>query len=269
MDKKLGHNIIVGVVVLIAFVGFVFILFNIGGGSVLSSQFKLLGRFSHVKGLHMGSEVSLSGLRIGVVTGIKIAPDNSRDLIAEMAISKSFQERLRADSVASIKTQGVLGDKYIEVSIGSPEQPVLEAGSFITTEEPADLFTKGGNLVEGISKQFSKGGEVDSLIHNLNIVAGNLATMTTEMRKNKGLMQELISGSSGVKLNRGLSHLENTLRKIDAGEGSLGALINDPTVYEDIKSMMGGAKRSTILQYFMRQFIETGREEKPSVRLKD
>lgn len=262
MDKKLGHNVIVGIVVLIGFLGLVFVLFNISGGGLLRSQYTLYGRFAHVKGLHMGSEVSLSGLRIGVVRDIEVAQDGSKDLIAEMAITKKFQERVRADSVASIRTQGVLGDKYIEVSIGSPDEKVIEAGAFINTQEPTDLFTKSGTLVEDISKQFTKGGDFESLMQHLNIIAKNVAAMTTEMRRNKGLMHELISGTSGEKINRAASHLESTMRKIDSGEGSLGALINDPTVYEDVKSMLGGAKRSTILQYFMRQFIESGRQEK-------
>ena len=53
------------------------------------------------------------------------------------------------------------------------------------------------------------------------------------------------------------------MSKIDKGKGSLGALINDPTLYEDIKYLMGGAKRSTILKYFMQQFIDEGKTSKP------
>ncbi len=58
-----------------------------------------------------------------------------------------------------------------------------------------------------------------------------------------------------------MDHLEEITRKINSGQGTLGAIINDPTVFEDLKSMMGGAKRSSVLKYFMQKFIQSGSEE--------
>ncbi|NBT58027.1 hypothetical protein EBT16_04505, partial [bacterium] len=69
-------------------------------------------------------------------------------------------------------------------------------------------------------------------------------------------------GTSGRSLNEALSHLDSIMKKIDSGDGTLGSLVNDPTVYEDVKSVLGGAKRSSILKYFMRQFIESSDKEK-------
>src|SRR3954454_3077727 len=115
MDKKIANNIIVGIMVAFGFVAFVFVLFSIGGGSLLKSQFTLYGTFKQVKGLHMGSEVTLGGLRVGVVRSITISNDALRDLIVEMAVTRNVQEYIRKDSIAQIRTQGVLGDKYIEI----------------------------------------------------------------------------------------------------------------------------------------------------------
>src|SRR5688572_3618059 len=112
MDKKIANNFIVGIMVAIGFAAFVFVLFSIGGGGVLQSQYTLHGVFRHVKGLHMGSEVSLAGLRIGVVRKIRISEENRRDLIVEMSLSRDVQDYIRKDSIAQIRTQGVLGDKY-------------------------------------------------------------------------------------------------------------------------------------------------------------
>ncbi len=250
MDKKIANNIIVGIMVAVGAAAFVFILFNIGGGGVMKSQFTLYGTFHQVKGLHMGSEVTLGGLRVGVIRKISISDNARRDLLVEMSISRNVQNYIRKDSIAQIKTQGVLGDKYVEVSFGSGESPVLKDGDTITTNEPEDIFSQGGKVMGGLSKKFEEGGDFDSMMSQLNVVTKNLAAITTELRQEK----------VGIKLGKSVSHMEAILGKVDRGEGSLGGLINDPTVYEDIKSITGGAKRSAILQYFMKQFIEEGKK---------
>jgi len=259
MDKKVANQIIVGVFVTVAFFGFVFILFNISGGDgVFSSKYSLISRFKHVKGLHYGSEVSLAGLRVGVVKSIEIAKDDPKTLVVELSIQKSMKDKIRADSLASVKTQGILGDKYIEITIGSPAEPMLDNNQEIKVAEEADIFSKSGLLVDEVKRQFEKGGEVDSLIHNLNLLSANLNSLTGDIKKERGLLHEMIYGKSGVKLSEAVGHLNGILKKVNEGEGSLGMLINDPTVYEDIKNMTGGAKRSTILKSLIRSFSESG-----------
>ena len=65
MDKKITNNLVLGAFVLVAFFLFVFLLFNMGSGTgIFSRQYTLIAKFPHVKGLHLGSEVSLAGLRV-------------------------------------------------------------------------------------------------------------------------------------------------------------------------------------------------------------
>lgn len=259
MDKKIANNVIVGIFVIVGFVGFLFVLFNINGGKGMFSRDKsIFGKFEHVKGLNYGSEVALAGLRIGTVNKISLAPDGTKELVVEMTISPDMFDRIRKDSVATIKTSGVLGDKYIEISIGTLTEPGIEAGAFIPTEEPADIFSKTGTVVDDISRQFKQGSDFDQLLANLNRAASNLVVITDGLKSKTGLWHEMVAGTSGEKVSKATGHLEGILRKVNAGEGTLGALINDPTVYEDLKALMGGAKRSSILKYFMRQFIESG-----------
>lgn len=251
MDKKLANNAIVGIMFLCGMVAFVFVLFNIGGGGFFHSQLTLYGKFSQVKGLHMGSEVSLNGLRVGVVKGLQITDPKTREITVEMSVDNKIHQYLRIDSVATIKTQGILGDKYIEIAIGSLDQAQLKDGDTLVTSEPEDIFQKGGKVVDGISNKFAPGGDFETLLKRLNVIAENLVSVTSQLK----------AGKSGEKIAGSLNHMEEILRKIRTGEGSLGALINDPTVYEDIKAMTGGAKRSAVLQYFMRQFIDEGAKD--------
>lgn len=262
MDKKIANNIIVGVFVLVGVVFFVYILFTIGGGKgVFASEYTLYAKFDHVKGLNYGSEVSLAGLRAGTVKRITIDNMSERkELIVEMAIDKEMRDKIRQDSDATILTSGVLGDKYIEISIGSPSSPMLEPGATVASRQAPDLFAKSGTLIDDVTRHFEKGSDIDLLVQRLNVVAEHLASVTGELENGHGLFNELVRGQSATHISSATDHLNNILQKIDNGDGSLGALINDPTVYEDLKSLMGGAKRSAVLKYFMSSFIESGQE---------
>lgn len=262
MDKRIGSNLIVGVFVVAGIFLFVFLLFNMGGGQgVFSSRYTLYGKFMHVKGLHYGSEVTLNGLRIGTVKQINIGSDG-QELVAELSVNKKYADKIRKDSIAKVVTQGMLGDKFIDISLGTGENEQLKEGDYIATHEEKDLFSKGGGLIDELSKKLDKKGEIDEILKNLEAATANLAKITSDATRGKGLLAEVTKGESGAKLNRSMGHLESILKKVDNGEGTLGALVNDPTVYEDIKSIMGGAKRSSVLKYFVNTFKDSGQEEK-------
>lgn len=263
MERKKINQMMVGIFVVLGVTIGIYLIFMMGSRTgFLRSNFTLFARFKDVKGLHPGSEVSLSGLRIGIVKDITVAADDSKDMIAELQISSNARGRLRADSAATLKTQGVLGDRYIELSIGTNGQGELKNGDTLKTQDSPDLFSKSGSLMEGLSRYLKEGGDVDSLVKNLARLSDNLVQLSTQVKKEKSLLNELFYGQSGQNLGQALTHLDSILKKIDTGDGTLGSIVNDPTVYEDVKSLLGGAKRSSILKYFMRQFIESSEKEK-------
>jgi phospholipid/cholesterol/gamma-HCH transport system substrate-binding protein len=263
MNRQKMNQILVGIFVFSGFLIAAYLIFVMGSRSgFLRSNYTLYAKFKDVKGLHPGSEVSLSGLRVGVVKDISVATDDSKEMVATLQITSKAKSRLRADSQATLRTQGVLGDRYIELSIGSNSEKELGDGGTIKTSEDPDLFSKSGSVVEGLSRYLKEGGDVDSLVKNLARLSDNLVQLSVQVKKEKSILNELFYGSSGRNLNQALTHLDSILRKIDGGDGTLGSLINDPTVYEDVKSVMGGAKRSSVLKYFMRQFIDSSEKEK-------
>jgi phospholipid/cholesterol/gamma-HCH transport system substrate-binding protein len=247
MERQKMNQLLVGIFVVLGLSLGVYLIFLMGSKTgFFRSTYVLNAHFRDVKGLHPGSEVSLSGLRVGVVKEIKVAEDDSKQMIAVLQITSGAKDRIRADSTATLKTQGVLGDKYIELTIGSNSEPLLKSGDTLRSSEASDIFSKSGNLVEGLSRYLKEGGDVDSLVKNLARFSDNLVQLSQQVKKEKSILNELFYGTSGKSLN----------------DGTLGSFVNDPTVYEDVKSVLGGAKRSSILKYFMRQFIETSEKEK-------
>lgn len=262
MDRKLANNLMVGLVVAAGFAAFTFFLFNLGGGSGLfTRQYVLFTRFHQVKGLHAGSEVSLAGLRIGSVRSVDIAKDDASSFVVTMDIQTEHKDRIRKDTIARLQTQGLLGDKYIELSLGSVAERALEPKETIASDEPEDFFSKGGSIVGDIKRYFNKGGDVEKLLQNLTKLSHNLVLITNDVRHEKGLLNELVYGKSGPELAGATKSLHGILKKIDDGDGSLGGLVNDPSVYEDLKALMGGAKRSSILRYFLKGWVDDGAEK--------
>lgn len=267
MDRKLANNLMVGIVVSAGFAAFTFFLFNLGGGSGLfTRQYRLFARFHQVKGLHAGSEVSLAGLRIGSVKTVEIAPDDPTSFVVAMDINSEHKDRVRKDTIARLQTQGLLGDKYVELTLGSVTEKALEPNETIASDEPEDFFSKGGSIVGDIKRYFDKGGDVEKLLQNLTKLSGNLVLITNDVRREKGLLNELVYGKSGPELAGATKNLHGILRKINEGEGSLGGLVNDPSVYEDLKALMGGAKRSSILRYFLKGWVDDGAANAPKAQ---
>lgn len=265
MERNRANQVTVGIFVFLGFILSAYLVFMLGSKSgFFQSNITLYARFKDVKGLHPGSEVSLSGLRVGVVQDILVAEDDSKEMVAILQIVSKAQKKIRSDSKASLKTQGVLGDKYIEISIGSSEAELLKDKDTIQTQETLDLFSKGGSLVDGLSKYLKQGGDIDSLLRNLARFSDNLVQLSNQVKREKSILNELFYGTSGKNLNQAIAHLDSILKKIDSGDGTLGSIINDPTVYEEVKAVLGGAKRSSVLKYFMRQFMESSEKENKS-----
>jgi hypothetical protein len=65
---------------------------------------------------------------------------------------------------------------------------------------------------------------------------------------------------SSKTLKASMDHLNSIFTKVDKGHGTLGALINDPSLYDDLKALLGGANRNRVLKYFVRKSVEESRE---------
>ncbi len=263
MDRKIANNVIVGMFVTLGLVGLIFVLFNIGDGhGLFQRQYSIVTHFREARGLHHGSEVNLAGLHVGIVRNISVLMGRNRPVRLELGIDKKFQGHIRRDSMATIKTQGVLGDKYIEISVGSPSSPELSPGAELDSFEESDLFTKSNDLIADLSKELGPGGRLALVLHNLNAITDSLRRMTRTVETQPSLLHEVIYGDAGASFAASLSSLKSVLQKVDSGTGTLGALVNDPSVYEDIRVLLGGAKRSRVLRYFLNQYLEAGKGKK-------
>src|SRR5213593_5145076 len=110
--------------------------------------------YTRTGGLQVGSQVSLNGVLIGSVVEMRFPPDPAVNYIQVLVnVRGDVSPRIREDTWASIRTYGLLGDRYIELSAGSPEAAPIPPGGLISSVDPVDIETlvgRGGDIVTNI-----------------------------------------------------------------------------------------------------------------------
>jgi phospholipid/cholesterol/gamma-HCH transport system substrate-binding protein len=136
--QKYSKETIVGVFVLagLAFIGYMTV--KLGDvGLFGDDSYSLTARFSKVTGLRTGSIVNMLGLEIGRVGKLAIDQEKQQALV-ELRIRKGI--KIYDDAIASIKTEGIIGDRYVSVDAGGGGTLLKPGDAIVETEAPADLM---------------------------------------------------------------------------------------------------------------------------------
>lgn len=187
---KTGLFVIGGVAIL------ALIIFFIGNQkNLFRSTFKVHANYRTVNGLQEGNFVQFAGINVGVVDLIDIKSDTSVDVV--MSIRSKVKEFIKTDSKAKIASDGIMGDKLIQIMPGSDSAKQIADNGQLIAVTPFDM-----------DKVMTK---VDKVFSNIDTLTGNLASI---------------------------------FGKVNSGKGTLGKLINDDKVAEDLKSTISSAKQT-------------------------
>ena len=135
--KKWSVEVAVGLFVLIGIACIGYLTIRLGKMEIIGDNYYTVSaRFQSIAGLKAGSEVELAGVPVGQVEGVSL--DQERWMaVVQMKIMKSIV--LTEDVIASIKTAGLIGDKYIKLSPGVSDVPLKPGGMIIETESALDI----------------------------------------------------------------------------------------------------------------------------------
>ena len=136
----MGHSrieMMVGVFMVVGFLAFGWLAIRLGEAPFLSQgrTYRLDASFNNVSGLKRGAEVQISGVSVGTVQGIRLDEDN----LALVTMQLQRNVRLPKDSMASIKTQGIIGDKYIQLTLGGDTEMYKTGDTLVDTESTLDI----------------------------------------------------------------------------------------------------------------------------------
>ena len=232
----------IGLLVLVALVLFGGFVLSVGSRSQLfQERYSLWAAFTSAEGLAVGSPVRLAGVPVGSVTGIDFSRESKdRGIRVTLSIEQRVRDQIRTDSVASIGTIGLVGDKVLEITVGSADKPVLAAGDRLQSEESPDftkLVQKGDQILDQVTRignsleSFLGGGEGQAR-GTVEETLRSLRTTVVQVEKGGGLLHELVYGKSGpellAKLDRTAGTLERLTQAVEKEDGLLHGLIYTP-----------------------------------------
>ena len=132
--QKMNVEMVVGVFLLAGFLSFAWLAVKMGDINPFANEtYPVTARFTSISGLKEGSTIELAGVVVGKVGSIEL---DTGDYEAVVHLNIDKQVELQDDTIASIRTAGIIGDKYIKISPGGSDI-ILEAGDEIEETEPA------------------------------------------------------------------------------------------------------------------------------------
>jgi phospholipid/cholesterol/gamma-HCH transport system substrate-binding protein len=178
----------------------------------------LIAGFDDLRQLKAGDEVRLAGVKIGSVQKTRLAGRR-----AEAVLQVDPKVAIANDAVATIVMAGLIGGNYIAIDMGSPGAPPLPDGAEIKTEVSPDLNTIMAE-VGGLGKQLQ-----DSL--------GSFSkALNGDGKGGGGIIQKLdkLVSDNSARVDATMTNLQDITGKINRGEGTLGKLVNDPTLHDQL-----------------------------------
>lgn len=228
---------------------------------LFSRKFYAKIEVSNAQNLKMGAAVQLKGIRVGSVTSIDFK--NLETLVITLGIINEYQEWIKKDSYVAFKTQGVLGDKFLEILGGTDSSPPYKQSEFLEVKEssPIDhIITKSEDLVVIAGNVLTKFDKLLSSIEDnrLEKILKNLENLTSNTNKLMSTINDKNLNSTIANFKQSSDSMSKITKQIEEGPGSLHALIYDQSLHEDMRTLMGGANRSKVLKYFIRETIKKG-----------
>ena len=226
---------------------------------LFSSKVLIKTEVKSAQSLKDGAAVQLRGIKVGSIQLIEFK--NLETLVITLGVSEKYREWIKKDSVITFKTQGVLGDKFMEISGGSPESPVVNDGDMLITDESSQIdhfITKGEDLVVVAGSILTK---LDKLLSNVEAkkvdrILSNLETLSANTNKVMANFNDKNIGLAIGNMNSASDSMTRMTKRIEEGPGTLHALIYDQGLHEDLRSLVGGANRSKVLKFFIRESIK-------------
>jgi phospholipid/cholesterol/gamma-HCH transport system substrate-binding protein len=171
---------------------FMVAIFLIGDrAAMFHSSYRVNTQFDNVAGLEEGAAVRVGGIRKGMVKHLTLPRKPHEKVTVAMELEQATREVVKKDSIAAIRSDGLLGDKYVEITFGSEEAGNLTKNDTIASQAPIDI----SNLI----------AKTDKILDTASYAVDNVKDLTANLN--------VISG------------------KINQGKGTAGALVNDKTMY--------------------------------------
>ena len=265
----------VGIFVLVAVLAFLGTIYALGARARLfESRYTIYAEFSEVAGLAEGATVRLAGVQIGRVKEIKLSSEPGGKVRVAMSVAKQYANRIRKDSTARIATQGLLGDKIVEIGVGTLQAASVAEGESLPTRDPFEISDAVSQSAETIKSVTALAESLRTTAETLNqsgLIEDAAATVRTARALTESLGRDAsttLASARGVteragrlvdqiekgrgwahtllyeepealrRLNQVIASTQTMLDRVDRGEGALGVLTSREST-EAAKRLVG------------------------------
>jgi phospholipid/cholesterol/gamma-HCH transport system substrate-binding protein len=225
-ELRVGLFVLAGIILMAA------VIFYVTGGGGFGPKYRLRAFLPEVDGLTLGAPVRVDGVEVGNVEKILIAVEgpsqqNSKDrnIEIDLRIQKSFQSYIRSDSSAGLITEGLLGNRYVDIYRGYVGRPLDNNEEIPGREERAlkQVVQRSADLMDSLSS-----------------ITKQASAVITDVRNGRGSLGKFMVDQAAYNhLNRSLENVDRMMADIQAGKGTLGKLITQDEMYNRVDSVAG------------------------------
>ena len=222
----------VGVLILVALVIIAAAIVKLGqAGNLFGKRYRLVAYVASASGLRIGGQVTIAGQVAGSIKDIKFLPpdaDTTRNLKMVLEVDRKLSEQVRQDSRAKIQTSGLLGDKLVDISVGTPQYRALHEGDTLIVIPSIDY--------EAVVQQAS--GAITEVVR----LTRDLSKVTGGINRGEGTLGQLVTNRQLYdQLNATLLRTSSLMARLENPRGTVGRLLDDPALYNSLTRMIAGA----------------------------
>jgi phospholipid/cholesterol/gamma-HCH transport system substrate-binding protein len=253
-ELRVGLFVLVGLFILMV------AIFYVTGAGFLGPKYRLVTYLPEVEGMKAGAPVDLDGLEIGNVQSMGLTPhpvDHAHNITLVLRVERKYQDQIRTDSIASLVTQGLLGDRYVTITRGLTGS-VIPTNGVVPAAEQADIkqiVQRGADVAENLNALSEQLNEIvskvrrgegtigkalidPSLYNHLNSIASKADAMATSIQQGQGSIGKLVASDELYKkADSVVGKIDDAMTAVHDQKGTVGKLIYDPSAYDSVKSV--------------------------------
>jgi len=236
--REIALKFRVGVFVLVALAVFLGLVYALGARARLfEARYTIHADFTEVGGLVEGATVRLAGVQIGRVTGVHLPGEPGGKVRVNLTIARRYSDRIRKNSIARIETQGLLGDKIVEITVGNATAPPVAPGEVLAARDPADfgrVIAAGAETAKDVGalaatlRETAEKVNQSKLIEDAATTVNKLGRVVDQVEHGRGWAHALVYEEPLAlrRLNELIATTQTLVERVEKGQGAAGVLVS-------------------------------------------
>lgn len=238
MTKNTNYIWKLGLFVILGLILFILAIYFIGNNkNLFGATFHLQSHFKNVSGLKVGNNVRFSGINVGTVKEIEFISDSA--VVVDLIIKVDVQKYIKTDAVASIGTDGLMGDKVLTISPGTSSNQIVKNNATIASAKAVELE----DLMKGLRKS----------VDNAQIITLQLSEFSLKINKGKGALNKVLTDEEFANsIEATLQNLKKSSNEflifttnMNDKNGTLSKLMTNPDYANSIERLLTNLEKST------------------------